>query len=39
MAIVSNPTTTRGVIRKDQSGNLWEWVEGGKRVTAEKISK
>ena len=36
METAFEPTSTTGKIKKDENGNLWLWVAGGKRITAKR---
>jgi len=37
--VVSEPTAMRGKVKRDASGNCWEWLAGGKRVTAKRVTE
>jgi len=37
MEVHAEPTKTTAQIRKDEYGNKWAWMSGGKRVTAKRV--
>lgn len=37
MEIIAEPDAEHGRRKKDSEGNVWEWVAGGKRITAKKV--
>ena len=37
METVSDPTATKGKIKRDSNGDCWEWVRSGSRVDAKSV--